>query len=58
MDTVMTVSREDGVKDLPLKAKAKFSKALLAERDASHTTPVALSFLDEAVLAEAEYNSK
>jgi hypothetical protein len=51
MTNLMAVSREDGVKDLPLRVRKGFAKALLAERQGD--TANAALFLDEALVAEA-----
>ena len=57
MDTVITISQEPGVKDLPLRVRAKFAKALLAERQAGQTTPEALVLLEDAIKLEEVSNS-
>ena len=51
---LMAITKEEGVKDLlPMKVRANFARALLAEREAGHTTPEAEQYLDLAVAEEA-----
>lgn len=51
--TVQELNKEDGVKDLPIAARSKFMKALIAE--ANGETANAAVFLDEAVAAEEKH---
>ena len=47
---LMDIVREDGVRDLPTKAKARFAQAIKAEREGDDKR--AAEKLDEAVAAE------
>lgn len=51
-----TVSKENGVADLPLKVRGKFAKAIIAERLGNHDA--AEQFLNEAVYEETAYNTR
>ena len=53
MSTMLEVSREDGVRDLPLSVRRWFAKALLAEREGNHKA--AAEFLATAIAEEAKY---
>lgn len=46
------VSKENGVGDLPLRARGKFAKAIIAEREGNHE--LAEQYLIEAVIEEGK----
>lgn len=52
---ILDVSKEPGVKDLPLRVRGPFAQAIIAERMGDHVK--AAAFLDKAVAAEIELNS-
>jgi len=62
--SIIEITKEPGVSDLPLRAKAHFARALAAERNGgSYTvtgvqpiTRTAEEWLKEAILAEANPN--
>ena len=56
-----SIMKEEGVSDLrtvSLKCLGRFAKALYVERQAGHSTPEALTLLDEAIQAETEALAK
>lgn len=54
MSALVDVTKENGVKDLPLNIRRWFAKAIPTEREAGHTTPEAEEYLQKAIDAEAE----
>lgn len=50
--SLMDVVKEDGVRDLPLKARGKFAHALIEERLGN--ADAAMAYLDEAITAETQ----
>jgi len=55
--SIIEITKEPGVSDLPLRAKAHFARALAAERNGgSYITRTAEEWLKEAILAEANPN--
>jgi len=53
MDTLIDVSRKEGVKDLPLSVRRWFAKALIAERLGEHSA--AAEYLATAIAEEAKH---
>lgn len=51
--TLLDFSKMDGVGDLPMRVRAAFGRALMAEAEAGHTTEEAYKHLEDAVAAEA-----
>ena len=50
--SIIAISKEEGVRDLPMSIRGPFAQALKAERLAGETTEDALHLLDKAIAAE------
>jgi hypothetical protein len=55
--TLLDFSKMEGVGDLPMRVRAAFGRALMAEAEAGYTTEEAYKHLEDAVAAETSLAS-